>query len=207
MKYRIEITGCGGEALIGKVNREFYNRFIDDSLDIADYVWNEDFFIENKDVDIPKDIRSFEPGEWAEYAYVSHEYGVPVDSLYLTVTQSDEVILDNVGSSVLSNMGATFESTEEFFTDEFLDDGDTYIAIQLQEKGLFQSYEFEADSFNPNRLTFQMNSVDGWDLVTRVSYNDQELEELGELPTIAGPIGLSEVWLGKVEKENENEMV
>jgi hypothetical protein len=207
MKYRIEITGCGGEALIGKVNREFYNRFIDDSLDIADYVWNEDFFTENEDVVIPEDIRPFEPGEWTEGAYIVHEYGVPVDSLYVTVTRSDEVILDNIGSSVLSNIGATFESVEEFFTDELLEDGDTHIAIQLQEKGFFQSYEFDADSFNPNRLTFQMSSIDGWDLVTSIIYDDQELEELGELSTVAGPIGLSDAWLGKVEKENENEMV
>lgn len=200
MKYRIEISGRGGEAVVGKVKREFYDLFegTDAELDIEDYTWNYDFFEENEGVEIPKDIRPFHPGEWSECDDIAHEYGVSVDSLYMTLTQGDEVILDNVETAALSDSGVTFESSEEFFTDELLEDGETFINIQSHEKGFFFSYEFETEIFDPNKLTFFVNDVNGWELVTSASYDEQELEDLGELSTSGKG---SDVWLGMVEKE------
>lgn len=201
MKYRIEISGRGGEAVVGKVKREFYDLFegADAELDIEDYTWNYDFFEENEEVEIPEDIRPFHPGEWAECNdEIAHEYGVSVDSLYLTLTQGDKIILDNVETSILANLGVTFESSEEFITDELLEDGETFINIQSYEKGFFFSYEFETDIFDPKKLTFFVNNVDEWELVSSASYAGQELEDLGELSTSGKG---SEVWLGLVEKD------
>lgn len=200
MKYRIELSGRGGEAVIGKVKREFYDLFEgeDSELDLEDYVWNFDYFEENEDADIPEDIRPFYPGEWSECDDVAHEFGVSIDSLYLTLTQGDDVILDNVETDALNEMGVTFESNEEFFTDELLDEGETFITVQTYEKGFFFSYEFEAESFDPNKLTFYVSDVNGWELVTSASYDNQELEDLGELSTTGKG---SDVWLNIVEKD------
>ena len=47
MKYRIEISGRGGEIAIGSVTREFYDLFQDnDDVEFDDYAWNWDFFEE-----------------------------------------------------------------------------------------------------------------------------------------------------------------
>lgn len=201
MKYRIEISGRGGEVVIGKVKREFYDLFNDDDteLDIEDYVWNYDFFEENEDVEIPEDIRPFVPGEWYECDDVAHECGVSVDNAYVTVTVGDTVVIDNVEANELEKgeSGLTLESESEIVPDEVLEDGDTYIQIQSHEKGLFHSFEFEADEFDLDKLTLCVTNVDGWEIITGAKYNDEDLEDLGELSTDGKG---SDAWLGIVEK-------
>jgi hypothetical protein len=201
MKYRIEISGRGGEVVIGKVKREFYELFNNDDseLDFEDYVWNDEFFEENE-IDIPEDIRPFHPGEYFECDDVAHEYGVSVDSAYITVSCGDDIIHDNIEANDLESIenGLTLECMQEIIPDEILEDGDTYFVGQSHEKGFFQSYEFEADGFDLSKLTLHVTDVDGWELITGASYDEQELEDLGELSTTGKG---SDAWLGIVEKD------
>ena len=199
MKYRIEISGRGGEAVIGKVKREFYDLFEDGDLDLDDYVWNSDFFEENEDADIPEDIRPFEPGDWYDCDNIAHEFGVSVDSAYITITQGDEVLYDNVDATTLESAveGLILESAEEIIPNEILEEGETYLTVQSYDKGFFFSYEFETEVFEISKLTLEVTDVNGWEIITSVKYNDEELEDLGELSTSGKG---SDAWLGIVEK-------
>lgn len=200
MKYRIEISGRGGEVVIGKVKREFYDVFEEGDLDFEDYVWNDGFFEENEDVEIPEDIQPFYPGDWFDCDDIAHEYGVTVDDAYITVSQGDEIIHDNVEANVLESgaNGLTLECNEEIIPEELLKPGDTYFVGQSYEKGFFFSYEFEADNFDLSKLTLYVTDVNGWELITSAKYDEQELEDLGELSTNGKG---SDAWLSLVEED------
>lgn len=197
MKYRIEIAGRGGEIVIGKVKREFYDILEENELDIADYAWDSDFFEEN-DVEIDENIRPFEPGEWFEGDNITHNCGPALDDCYITVRDENETVLyDSVTASELIDLGLEYNG-EEIYPQETLEDGDVYFIGQSIEKGLFQVYEFEAESFDPAKITLTVEDCDGWELVTGLSYDGEDLEDLGELSTTGKG---SEFQLILVEKD------
>jgi hypothetical protein len=200
VKYRIELSGRGGEAVIGKVKREFYDFFEEGDFDIDEYVWNDEFFDENEEVEISEDVRPFEPGDWYECDDIAHEYGLSIDSAYITISQGDEILVDNGDVRLLEAgpTGLTLESDEEIIPNEILEDGEAYINIHSYEKGFFFSYEFEADAFELDKLTLCVTDVDGWELITGVKYNDVDLEDLGELSTTGKGSSAS---LGLAEKD------
>jgi hypothetical protein len=195
MKYRIEISGRGGEIVVGKVSNAFYSQFEEEDLSFSDYAWNDDFFDENEEVDIPEDSRPFEPGCWYDADNVAHEYGVSFDSCYITVSTGDTVVLDNGDATLLENKGVTVE-VEEVYPQQMLPDGQKYFVVQSFEKGFFFSYEFEAETFELSKLQLNVVDVDGWELLHSVSYDGQDLEDLGELSTTGKG---SEAWLAEAE--------
>lgn len=197
MKYRIEIGGRGGEIVIGKVKREFYDFVEENEVDIEDYAWNFDFLEENE-VDIPEDIRPFEPGDWYDCDNIAHQYGPGVDDAYVTITQDDEVLFENVEANELSQQGLTLEGGAEYYPNEELEDGDAYFIGQSFEKGHFLTFEFEADSFDLEKLTFHVVDVDGWELITSASYDGSAIEDMGDLSTSGKG---SEFQLVLVEKD------
>lgn len=182
MKYRIEIAGRGSEIVLGNVNRKFYDLLAKKELDISDYAWDESF-CENNDIKIPKNIRPFEAGSWFECDGMAHEYGAEVPCAFFAVTDEDgNVLLDNVDISILRQQGADIEYNE-IDPDGILSDGEVYFVGQTFEKGLFNSFEIEANTFVPGKLIVQITNVDGLELITGVQYDGVYLEDLGELST------------------------
>ena len=199
MKYRIEIAGRGGEVAIGTVNREFYDFFqTNDSVEFDDYAWNWDFFEENE-IEIPEDIRPFEPGEWHECDNIAHHTGSAVDTSYVTVTdENGTVIYEDLALEQFFELGSDMVQSEEIFPQENLDDGDVYFIGQSFEKGHFLTFECEDEAFDPIKLVFETGDYDGWELVTGVSYNGDSLDDLGDMSTTGKG---SEFQLILVEKD------
>lgn len=183
MKFRIEISGRGGEVLVGKVKREFYDIIEDNAIDIEEYAWNEDFFEENTGVLIPEDIRPFDPGEWYNCTSMIHECGPDVESSFITVSQGNDILFDNVEYTALLSAGARSDCVDEFYPEQMLEDGDVYFVGQSFEKGFFYSFELEADTFDLTKLVLQTINIDGWELIVDARYAEAELEDLGELFT------------------------
>ena len=182
MKYRIEISGLGGEIVIGKVKREFYDFVEENDIDIEEYAWNWDFFEENE-VEIPEDIRPFEPGDWYDCDNITHNCGPALDDCYISVMDENETVLyDALTSSAFIDLGMEY-NCEEIYPQETLEDGEVYFIGQSIEKGLFQVYEVEAESFDPSKLLLQVEDCDGWEIVTGLSYDGVALDDLGELST------------------------
>ena len=199
MKYKIEIGGRGGEIAIGRVKREFYDVIQTSGADFDEYAWNWDFFEENEGVEIPEDIRPFEPGEWFECDNICHNNGPSTDDCYISITdENDTVIYDDLALSQFYELGADSEQIEEIYPQETLEDGEVYVIGQSFEKGHFLSFECEDEAFDPKKLVFMTGDYDGWELVTGLTYDGQELYDLGELSTIGKG---SEFQLILVEKD------
>lgn len=183
MKYRIEISGRGGEIVIGKVKREFYDVVEENEIDIEDYSVNYDFF-EDTEVEIDEDIRPFEPGDWYDCDNITHNCGPSFDDCYITVMdENDTVIYDALTADQFFDMGADMEQVEEIYPQETLEDGEAYFIGQSIEKGLFLAFECEDEAFDPTKLVIVTGDYDGWELVTGLSYNGVALDDLGELST------------------------
>ena len=182
MKYRIELSGRGGEIVIGKVKREFYDFVEENDIDIEEYAWNWDYFEENE-VEIPEDIRPFEPGDWYDCDNITHNCGPALDDCYISVMDENETVLyDALTSSAFIDLGMEY-NCEEIYPQETLEDGEVYFIGQSIEKGLFQVYEVEAESFDPAKILLQVEDCDGWEIVNGLSYDGVALDDLGELST------------------------
>lgn len=182
MKYRIELSGRGGEIVIGKVKREFYDFVEENDIDIEEYAWNYEFFDENE-VEIPEDIRPFEPGDWYDCDNITHNCGPAFEDCYVTVTDENETVIhDSVPTSEMLDLGLEYNG-EEIYPQETLEDGEVYFIGQSIEKGLFLVYEVEVESFDPAKVLLQVEDCDGWELVTGLSYDGVALDDLGELST------------------------
>lgn len=183
MRYRIEISGRGGEVVIGNVKKEFYTFIEENDLSFEDYASDWGFFDEN-DVEIPEDIRPFEPGDWYDCDDIAHSCGPEVSDCYITVMDVDDtVIYDNLSFDAFSDLGMEQEQDEEIYPNETLNEDDVYYIGQSFEKGLFQAYEFEAESFDPAKLTLIVSDYDGWELITGAKYDGSDLDDLGVLST------------------------
>ena len=180
MKYRIEISGRGGEIVIGGVNREVYDYFEENEIDIEEYASDWD-----NEQDVPEEFQPFEPGSWYDCDGLAHNCGPELGDAYVTVLdENDTVIHDALTVEAFFDLGAEMEQNEEIYPSESLEDGEAYFIGQSIEKGLFQVYEVEAESFDPAKLIFTTIDCDGWELITGVKYDNVDLDDLGELSTV-----------------------
>lgn len=199
MKYKIEISGRGGEIAIGSVKREFYDAILDKDIDFDEYAWNNDFFEENEEVEISEEIRPFEPGEWFECDNIAHHSGPALDDSYVTILdESGEVVHDALTIDQFLDLGSDTVEVEEIYPQETLEDGEVYFIGQSFEKGHFLTFECEDESFDPKKLVFNLADCDGWSLVVGASYEGEILDDLGELSTTGKG---SEFQLILVEKD------
>lgn len=194
MKYKIELGGRGGEVVIGKVKREVYDYFEENEIDIGEYADDWD-----NDLEVPEEFRPFDLAAWYDCDDLAHEYGASSDECYITVIDENEnIIHDSVLFSDFIELGAEHNAGNEVYPTEQLDDGDVYFIGQSFEKGLFNSFEIETDSFDPSKLVFFTTDCDGWEIVSGVEYHGVELEDLGECSTTGKG---SEYQLILVEKD------
>ncbi len=193
MKYRIELSGRGGEIAIGTVKREVYDYFQENDIDIEEYASDWD-----NEQDVPEEFQPFEPGSWYDCDDLTHNCGPALDDCYITVTDENEnVIHDAVTASTFIDLGMEYEG-EEIYPQETLNEGDVYFIGQSIEKGLFLVYEVETESFDPTKLSLVTTDCDGWELVTGAKYEGVDLDDLGELSTTGKG---SEFQLILVEKD------
>lgn len=180
MKYRIEISGRGGEIVIGNVKREVYDYFDENEVDIEEYANDWD-----NEQDVPEEFQPFEPGSWYDCDDLTHSCGPELGDAYVTVMdENDTVIYDALTTDAFFDLGADMEQNEEIYPQETLEDGEAYFIGQSIEKGLFQVYEVEAETFDPAKLIFVTTDCDGWELITGVKYDGVDLDDLGELSTV-----------------------
>lgn len=178
MKFRIEVSGYGGEVVIGRVSQDAYAYLEEHEIDLDEYASDWD-----NECAVPVESQPFPPGEWHDCDDVAHEYGPDTENTFVTVTDSDNnVLLDNVDYPNLIRMGAKIDC-DNVDTKDILESDEIYFMGQSHEKGLFYSFEVETDVFDVSKLTVSTTDVDGWELVTNISYNGEDLEDLGDMST------------------------
>lgn len=175
-KYEIHLQGYGGEFVLGSITKEQYEFWKDrDDLDDFAYDWDGE-------MDIPEAMKIFNPGDWHECDNLEHISGCEFSELCSVVVydkEGNEVWSSPLSVSALEDRGVGVDGMNR---DEFYVEHDSteeyFFAGQNFEKGTFQTYEIETyGKFDPAKLNFSTNDVNGWEFVDGVSYESIELDD------------------------------
>ena len=180
-KFEISLQGYGGEIAIGAISKEQYEFWKDrDDLEEFAYDWDGE-------MDIPDEMKMFDPGDWYSCDNIAHENGCEFSDycmIYVHDEEGNEVFSSPLSYSALEERGIYVEGMA---SDELRVGWDTehkyYFLGQNFEKGCFQTYEVEDYKFDPAKLNFRINDIEGWTIVTGVSYMSEELDDTGGYST------------------------
>ena len=176
--YTILCQGYGGEIVLGNVEREVYDYFVENDIDIDVYASQWD----DVDCDIPENLRPFSPGEWNDCDDISHENGVEM-SEYCRIS-----VIDSEGNPcwehvlepfMLEESEVEVECRDEIYA-SFQRQGDVVFLGQSIEKGAFFTAEIELTSpFDPKKLKIVCVDVEGFVLMSSLEYNGEEVHNDG----------------------------
>ena len=175
--YKISLWGYGGESVMGTVDRKIYDYFRSRRLDVSGFAWDDCYAEENN---IPEDMWPFSPGSWYECDDMAHTNGVVLDSGTVHIE-------DENGDEVLQRGLEDFQDEDcpEFnYADEiFIDDkpaGTVVFIGNSNEKGTFFEGDIELTApFDINKLTFNIEDVDGSAVVCGVEYDGESIDNYG----------------------------
>jgi len=177
IKARLLIQGYGGECYIGSVSRADYEVFKARRVDLDQYLgdWDSELF-----QDIPTENRFTEPGQAYECDDLFHGSGATMDdSSWITVTNdetNEDLFQTNLDIAHLEGQGIGVDCSYGFDSDE-LDDGTVIFWGGQGEKGCFFDAEFTLPRpFDPKLLKIYYGNGDGWNIVSSVEYDGQDLE-------------------------------
>ena len=174
--YRVMLSGYGGEIVLGSVPREQYEYFRDNEIDIEEYAWDSD-----NEQEVPEEMQPFEPGSWHECDDVAHENGCELSD-YNQITVFDEHGKEHWHSSLdhtkLNDAGVEVDEADEYMCADRSDRENTVGFIgQSVEKGVFFEGELELrEPFDPAKLAISYCDIEGWSLITGVTYDGVDLE-------------------------------
>lgn len=180
--YKIQLWGYGGEKVMGTVDREIYNYFKKRRLDLSDYCWDHDYADNNN---IPDEMQPFPPGSWYENDGMAHAHGVSRNAGTLQIEdENGEVIFerrieDLSGWGDEENPEPEWACGEEVWIDE-KPAGTVVFIGNSNEKGTFFEGEIHLKQpFDISKLTLHYDEIDGEELVNRVEYDGEDVENWG----------------------------
>lgn len=172
--YTILCQGYGGEIVLGNVEREVYNYFVENDVDINTYAlqWDDD------ECDVPENLRPFTPGEWHDCDDICHENGVEMSEyshISIIDTEGNTVWNHALEPFMLEESEVEVECRDEIYA-SFQKQGDIVFLGQSIEKGTFFSAEVELGSpFDPKKLKIAYVDVEGFVLMASLEYNGEEV--------------------------------
>jgi len=178
--YNYTIWGRGGEITIGTVSQEVAE-YWEELQENDEYSLNEYCDDFDNDFGIEEDLQPFPPGEYWECDDIAHEFGASADGmaeLIITDSEDNEVYRLSLDLDHLKSQGVSLTEETSISTSEL--DEDTYgICAQDVQKGTLFSGEIVTDSFDPTKLGFTHITVNGWTLITSISYDGEDLDNEG----------------------------
>jgi hypothetical protein len=185
MKYTIEVSGDGGEIVLGTVSKESYDFFVGNEINIEEWASVYDIDDLDTEVEIPEELQPFDLGDWHDCDSIAHEWGPFLADMFVTVTdETGNVLYENIGHQAIVNAGAEISSSDEICVDD-QPKGTVVFIGQNVERGLFFSAQIDTDSFDIRRLTINTTQVEEWELVSSLEYNGEELVDEGMTSTDA----------------------
>ena len=180
-RYTVHLYGYGGEIVLGSITPAQYEYWREHNLDELASDWDNELAIDDE-------LRIFRDGSWHECDDLIHENGIEFSDL------SHVIVYDEAGTEVWSSpLGTSFldcrgVDPEGFAQDEFYvrdDTSATHVFLgQSTEKGTFFTGDFETlGLFDPQRLSFSIVDIEGWQLVNGVSYESEIIEDTGGYDT------------------------
>ena len=181
--YKISIWGYGGEKVMGTVDRKIYDYFKHRRLDLSDYAWGSDYAEENN---IPEDMEPFPSGSWYECDDMAHASGASrnAGTLHIEDENGDTVYQQSLDD--ISGMGADADPPEPEWgggDEAWIDEkpaGTVVFIGNSNEKGTFFEGNIELTSpFDVSKLVLFSDEIDGEELVNRVEYDGEDIENWG----------------------------
>ena len=175
--YKISLWGYGGESVMGTVDRKIYDYFKSRRLDLSDFAWDSDYAAEHN---IPEDMWPFPPGSWYECDDMAHINGVVLDSGTVRIE-------DENGDEVLQSGLEDFQDEDcpeiDYTAETFIDDkpaGTIVFIGNSNEKGTFFEGDIELTApFDINKLTFNVEDIDGSTVVNGIEYDGIDIDNWG----------------------------
>ena len=175
--YKVRLWGYGGEYVMGTVDRSVYDYFRQHRLNVEEFAWDSNYAEENN---IPEDMQPFEPGNWHDCDNMGHSWGVDRNCGTLQVEDENgnviyEKELESISGYDEENPEPCWSCGDEIWIDSQPKGSVVFIGVS-SEKGTF----FEADlelrmPFDPERLCLHYDEIDGNEIITSVSYDEEEL--------------------------------
>lgn len=182
IKVQILIQGYGGETYAGVVDRKIYDYFKSRKIDLEQYASDWD-----NEMKVPDEFQPFPAGSAYECDNLWHASGAELSDLNeITVYEVDsgkELWSHNLGYSDLEDAGVTIESSGGGDLDD-LEDGTIVFNGGQGEKGCFFDAELTLRApFDPKKLKIYYEDCGGWDIVTWLEYDGEELDGSGGYST------------------------
>lgn len=170
--YTIRCSGYGGEIVLGTVEREAYNYFIENDVSLDEYAtaWHEE------ECGVPDEHRPFPPGEWYNCDDVCHGYGVEMSDLCQIEVEdpSGNIVWQHcLEPWMLEEAEIGIECREEYYA-EFQRPKEVVFLGQSIEKGVFFSGLVELTGpFDPKKLKFIFDDIEGVQLLSSIEYRGE----------------------------------
>ena len=170
--FTISINGYGGEVVLGKITKEAYEywstREDDDEALNSHLFWDPYEEEDGNDVTDDEDPRFL--GQWWEIDDIEHTNGANVNECTVYVE-------DENGNEIYETDEINLENTT--YSDPDDQEPGYYFKGWSAEKGNFFHAEFEADSFDYNKLKFFATDIDGDTIIDHVEYDGEQLDNEG----------------------------
>ena len=180
--YKLTIWGYGGEIAIGRLTEAQYEFWKDkDEAEIVDHCTSDDDdnFEEEYGYKVPDNAKFCQDGAWYETeGHLDNMSGCEFsDSNHIQIEDENGETVFNEGLSydLEEKHSVQLEQSETYASD--WDDVDGYFCVQSSEKGQFFAADLELKApFDPSKLKISTVDFEGWELITGVEYDGEELE-------------------------------
>ena len=176
--YTITLWGYGGEVAVAKINKEQFDYWKPKIDEDGDSELVEHCVDWDNEVEVPEEARICTDGAWYEVeGQIDHGSGVEFSDLnHIQIAdENGETVFDEGLSWELEEKhGVQLQGDEAYVGN--VDGADYGFCFQSTEKGTFFSAEFELKApFDPSKLKIYTTDYEGWELVTGVDYDDEEI--------------------------------
>lgn len=178
---KITISGYGGEITLGSITKEqhVYWGLQDDQDDLNNILMG---WPEENEQQHPEEL-TLRP--FYDMDDIAHVYGADYDSAYITVTNdSDEILWQGEPEKLaqLPNCDNLIANEEEYYFSAT--DHKYGIFCCSAEKGVFTEIEIKSvNEFDPSRLRFNIEDVEGNRIITSIDYIGFESEDTDDICT------------------------
>jgi hypothetical protein len=178
--YRVSMWGYGGEIVMGTVDRKIYDYFKHRRLDLSDFAWDDGYADENN---IPEDMWPFSPGSWYDCDNMAHTHGTSRNAGTLQIDdENGDTILEKSFDDITGG-GEDGEPDWSCHDEAWVgskEPGTVVFIGRSNEKGTFFECDLELKSpFDITKLELGYDEVDGEEIVNRVTYDGEELDNWG----------------------------
>jgi len=172
--YKLTIFGTGFEISVGEIEKSKFE------------YWKDKEITSEIDDNEKKDKFNLFEHHWTDLNDIYHDNGPGIlENTKLEIKQDDKIILESyLGKDDLINSKINFKKHQVKI------ESDYYFLGYQHDKGTFYKTEFEAQSFDINKLLISYETIAGFSIITDIEYDGESLDK-GDYSTTTKEISLN----------------